>query len=159
MSNSVRAIPHGMHTVTPHLVCDGAAAAIEFYKQAFGATEAMRLPAPDGRLMHAQVVIGDSSVMLVDENPAFGMLGPRALKGSPVAIHLFVGDVDRFFERAVAAGARAVMPPADMFWGDRYGVLEDPFGHRWSVATHVRDVTPDELQEAVQALPATQCPQ
>jgi uncharacterized glyoxalase superfamily protein PhnB len=148
-----------MHTVTPHLVCDGAAAAIEFYRQAFGATEAMRLPGPGGRLMHAQVRIGDSAVMLVDENPAFGMLGPRTLKGSPVVIHLFVEDVDRFFERAVAAGAKGLVPPTDMFWGDRYGVLEDPFGHHWSVATHVRDVTPDEIQKASQSFPATQRPE
>lgn len=159
MSKAASPVPHGMHTVTPHLICDGAAAAIDFYQRAFGATEAMRLPGPDGRLMHAQIVIGDSAVMLVDENPAFGLLGPRTLKGSPVAIHLFVEDVDRFFERAVAAGAQATMPPADMFWGDRYGVLEDPFGHRWSVATHLRDVTPAEVQHAVQSLPATQCPQ
>jgi PhnB protein len=101
--------------------------------------------------MHAQIRIGDSYVMLVDENRQFGMLGPKSLNGSPVTIHLYVDDVDRSFERAVAAGATSVMPPADMFWGDRYGVLEDPFGHRWSIATHQREVSADEMQQAIKA--------
>jgi uncharacterized glyoxalase superfamily protein PhnB len=151
MSKQVKPIPDGMHSVTPHLVCDGAAAAIEFYRKAFGATEITRLPGPDGRLMHGQITIGDSVVMLVDENRLCGMLGPQSLKGTSVTIHLFVEDVDAFFARAVAAGAKAAMPPADMFWGDRYGVLEDPFGHRWSVATHRHDVSPAELQQAMKA--------
>ena len=151
MSKAVDAIPAGMHSVTPHLVCDGAGAAIDFYVKAFGATDQGRMPGPDGRLMHAQIRIGDSYVMLVDENRQFGMLGPKALNGSPVTIHLCVDDVDRSFERAVAAGAKSVMPPADMFWGDRYGVLEDPFGHRWSVATHQREVSADEMQQAIKA--------
>ncbi len=142
--------PIGMHTVTPHLVCAGAADAIEFYKKAFNATEEMRLPGPDGKLMHAQIRIGDSCVMLVDESPAWGTLGPRSLKGSPVTLHLFVQDVDAFVARAVAAGAKITMPLADMFWGDRYGVLDDPFGHHWSVATHIRDVSPEEMQQAMQ---------
>jgi uncharacterized glyoxalase superfamily protein PhnB len=151
MSKAVDAIPAGMHSVTPHLVCDGAGAAIDFYVKAFGATDQGRMPGPDGRLMHAQIRIGDSYVMLVDENRQFGMLGPKALNGSPVTIHLYVDDVDRSFERAVGAGAKSVMAPADMFWGDRYGVLEDPFGHRWSVATHQREVSADEMQQAIKA--------
>jgi uncharacterized glyoxalase superfamily protein PhnB len=138
-----------MHSVTPHLVCDGAAAAIEFYKQAFGATEVARLPGPDGRLMHAQITIGDSAVMLVDENPQCGMHGPKSLKGTPVTIHLYVEDADALLGRATAAGAKVIMPLADMFWGDRYGVIEDPCGHRWSVATRQRDVSPDELSQAM----------
>jgi PhnB protein len=151
MSKAVDAIPAGMHSVTPHLVCDGAGAAIDFYVKAFGAADQGRMPGPDGRLMHAQIRIGDSYVMLVDENRQFGMLGPKSLNGSPVTIHLYVDDVDRSFERAVAAGATSVMPPADMFWGDRYGVLEDPFGHRWSIATHQREVSADEMQQAIKA--------
>ena len=127
--------PDGMHTLSPHLVCDGAADAIAFYVAAFGAEDLMRLPGDDGRLMHAAITINGSSVMLVDENREYGMLGPKALGGSPVTIHLIVPDVDTAYERAVAAGATARMPVADMFWGDRYGVLEDPFGHVWSLAT------------------------
>jgi len=145
MSN---AIPNGFHTVTPHLVCAGAGEAMDFYKNAFGAEELIRLHTPDGKLLHGCVRIGDSAVMLVDEMPNCGALGPNSLKGSPVTIHLFVEDVDAFVAKATAAGAKITMPVADMFWGDRYGVLEDPFGHRWSVATHIRDVGPEELQEA-----------
>jgi uncharacterized glyoxalase superfamily protein PhnB len=147
---TVKSIPQGMHTVTPHLVCDGAAAAIEFYKRAFNAVETGRIPGPGGKLIHAQIRIGDSSVMLVDEMPEHGALGPKALKGSPVTLHLYVEDADAFFQRATAAGATVRMPLADMFWGDRYGQLEDPFGHRWSVATHQRDVQPEEMQQAMQ---------
>ncbi len=147
-------IPQGMRTVTPHLVCAGAAKAIDFYKQAFGAVEGGRLPAPDGRLMHAMIRIGGSAVMLVDEMPEWGALGPKALKGSPVTIHLYVDDVDAVVARAVKAGAKVTMPVAEQFWGDRYGKLEDPFGHHWSVATHVRDVTPEEMQKAMQKMPA-----
>ena len=142
-------IPDGMHTVTPHLVCAGAAEAIAFYQKAFNAVEVMRMPAPDGKLMHASVRIGDSAVMLVDEMPDHGMLGPKALKGSPVTIHLSVEDVDAFVSRAVAAGAKVTMPVADMFWGDRYGRIEDPFGHHWSIATHIRDMSPQEMQQAM----------
>ena len=155
MSKAVETIPAGMHSVTPHLVCDGAAQAIEYYQQAFGATGGGTMLGPDGRVMHAQIRIGDSYVMLVDENRQFGMLGPKSLNGSPVTIHLYVDDVDRSFERAVAAGGKSVMPPADMFWGDRYGVLEDPFGHRWSIATHQREVSADEMQQAVKAMDPT----
>jgi len=146
---STKSIPEGMHSVTPHLICAGAADAIEFYKEAFNAVEVSRLPGPGGKLMHASIRIGDSAVMLVDESPEWGMLGPKALKGTSVVIHLYVDDVDAFSTRAAAAGAKITMPAADMFWGDRYGQLEDPFGHRWSVATHVRDMTPDEMQQAM----------
>lgn len=138
-----------MHTVTPHLVCAGAAKAIAFYKKAFAAEEMMRLEGPDGRLWHGAIRIGDSIVMLVDEAPEWGSLGPKALKGTPVTIHLNVEDVDAFTARAVAAGAKVTMPVADMFWGDRYGQVEDPFGHRWSVATHVRDMTAEEIKAAM----------
>lgn len=142
-------IPEGMHSLTPHLVCAGAADAISFYKRAFKAIEQARLPGPDGKLMHAAVKIGDSTLMLVDENPQWGSLGPKALKGSPVTIHLYVPDVDATVAQAVAAGAKVTMPVADMFWGDRYGQLEDPFGHRWSVATHTRDLTSEEIREGM----------
>ena len=149
--NKVKAIPDGMHSLTPHLVCRGAAAAIDFYGRAFGAIEQFRLPGPDGRLVHACVLIGDSQLFLVDEMPEHGALGPRALKGSPVTIHLQVQDADATFARAVQAGATVAMPLADMFWGDRYGRVTDPFGHSWSIATHVRDVSPDDMVAAMKA--------
>ena len=145
----VKAIPEGMHSVTPHLVCAGAADAIDFYKKAFGATEVMRLPGPDGKLMYGAVRIEGSVVMLVDENPEWGALGPKALKGSPVTIHVYVSDADAFVAKATKAGAKVVMPIDDMFWGDRYGIIEDPFGHHWSIATHIRDVKPEDLSEAM----------
>ena len=145
-----KAIPDGMHTVTPHLICKGAADAIEFCKRAFNATELSRLPGPKGRLMHAMIRIGDSTVMLVDEMPEWGALGPQSLKGTPVAIHLYVQDVDAVAAQAVRAGAKTTMPVSDMFWGDRYGQIEDPFGHRWSIATRVRDVAPADMQKAMQ---------
>ena len=148
----VKPVPDGMHTVTPHLVCAGAADAIEFYRKAFGAVEEGRLPGPNGKLMHAMIRIEGSAVMLVDEMPEWGALGPKALKGSPVTIHLYVEDVDAFVKRAVAAGAKITMPVADQFWGDRYGQLEDPFGHHWSIGTHIRDVTPDEMQQAMRKM-------
>ncbi|SAK64225.1 glyoxalase/bleomycin resistance protein/dioxygenase superfamily protein [Caballeronia temeraria] len=154
MSNpAVKPIPEGMHSLTPHLVCAGAAEAIEFYKRAFGAVELGRMPAPDGKLMHAMVKIGDSTLMLVDEFPQFGSVGPKALKGSPVTIHLYVEDADATVKQAEAAGAKVTMPVADMFWGDRYGRLEDPFGHQWSVATHTRDMTPEEMKQAMAQQP------
>ena len=148
----VKPVPEGMHTVTPHLICAGAADAIEFYKKAFDAVEMVRLPGPQGKLVHACIRIGNSAVMLVDEFPDCGAFGPEALKGSPVTIHLQVEDVDAVFERAVRAGAKITMPLEDMFWGDRYGTLKDPFGHHWSVATHVRDVSPEEIQKAAQEM-------
>ncbi len=144
--------PQGMHDVTPHLVCAGAADAIDFYVRAFGAEEIHRLPGPDGRLMHAAVRIGDSVVMLVDEMPEHGALGPKALNGSPVTVHLYVEDVDAVVAQAVAVGATVMMPVADMFWGDRYGIVIDPFGHHWSVATHQRDMTPEDMQRAMREM-------
>lgn len=147
----VQPIPAGMHSITPHLVCDGAAEAIAFYQNAFNAEELMRLPSrPGGKLMHAAIRIGDSTIMLIDEVPEWGALGPKTLKGTPITIHLYVTNVDATVAQAVAAGARVTMPVTDMFWGDRYGILEDPFGHRWSVATHMRDVSPEEMQRAAQ---------
>ena len=146
---AVKRIPDGMHSLTPHLVCAGAADAMAFYKKAFNAVETARMPGPDGKLMHGAVRIGDSTLMLVDENVQCGMFGPKALKGSPVTIHLYVDDADATMAQAVAAGAKVTMPVAEMFWGDRYGVLEDPYGHRWSVATHVRDLTSEEIQRGM----------
>jgi uncharacterized glyoxalase superfamily protein PhnB len=137
--------------VVPHLVVRGAAKAIDFYKKAFGAEEKMRLPGPDGRLMHGAVSINGAMVMLVDEMPEHGALSPLSLKGSPVTVHLNVDDVDKFFARAVKAGATVRMPVADMFWGDRYGMLQDPFGHTWSIATHKRDMTADQIKKAMSA--------
>ncbi len=148
-TGKVKAIPDGMSAVTPHLICANASAAIAFYKNAFNAVEESRLPGPDGKLMHASIRIGGALVFLVDEMPQWGALGPLALKGSPVTIHLMVEDVDTTFAQAVAAGAKVTMPVADMFWGDRYGQLVDPFGHRWSVATHQKDLTPEEIQRGM----------
>ena len=145
----VQPIPEGAHSLTPHLVCAGAAQAIAFYVRAFGAVEEFRLPAPDGKLAHACVRIGDSQLMLVDEFPEHGNVGPRALKGSPVTIHHFVENVDAVVKQAVEAGATVTMPPADMFWGDRFATLDDPFGHHWSIATHVRDLTPEQIAQGM----------
>lgn len=153
----VKPVPDGMHTVTPHLVCRGAAQAIEFYKKAFGATEICRFAGPgDDKIMHAEIRIGDSLVFLSDEFPDYGSIGPQTLNGSTVTIHLQVPDVDATFQTAVAAGATPTVPPMDMFWGDRYGKLTDPFGHHWSVATHIRDVSPEEMQQAAAAAFAEQ---
>ena len=149
---NVNPIPKDMHTVTPHIVCAGAAGAIEFYKKAFGAVEAARLPGPDGKLMHGMIRINGSPVMLVDENPQWGIVSPKSLKGTPVTIHLYVEDADAFVAKAVAAGAKVTMPVAEQFWGDRYGVIEDPYGHKWSVATHVRDLSMDEIQQAMKKM-------
>ncbi|WP_307730323.1 SgcJ/EcaC family oxidoreductase [Alsobacter ponti] len=140
-----------VHRVTPHLVCRGAAEALDFYARALGAREILRMPTPDGRLMHASIEVNDSTVMLCDEFPEMGNKAPTTLHGTPVTIHLPVNDVDASIARAEAAGARVVMPAADMFWGDRYGLIEDPFGHRWSFGTPKRSLTPDELAEAAQA--------
>ena len=145
-------VPNDMRTVTPHLVCAGAADAIEFYKKAFNAEELCRMPTPDGKIMHAGVRIGDSMIMLVDEMPEWGSLGPNARGGSPVTIHLQVPDADAVFAQAVKAGASVKLPIDDMFWGDRYGIVTDPFGHNWSIATHVRDVSPEEMMKASQEM-------
>lgn len=152
MTAQVEPVPHDMHTVTPHLVCDGAADAIEFYKKAFDAVETARMQTPDGKIMHASVRIGDSTVMLVDEFPDYGSVGPKKLNGSPVTMHVYVPDVDRVFAQAVAAGATVRMPLENQFWGDRYGQVVDPFGHNWSIATHVKDMTPEEMNAAMQSM-------
>ncbi|TFW21665.1 VOC family protein [Massilia arenosa] len=149
MDKKVQAVPEGFHSITPHLVCENAAAAIDFYVKAFGAVELSRMPGPDGKLMHAELRIGDSRLMLADAFPDYGAPGALALKGSPVFIHLYVPDADAIFNQAVQAGATPTMPMADMFWGDRYGQLQDPFGHRWSVATHLQDLTPEQMQEGM----------
>ncbi|HET6278887.1 MAG TPA: VOC family protein [Candidatus Polarisedimenticolia bacterium] len=143
--SGVKPVPEGYSTITPHLVVDGAAEAIEFYVKAFGAEEISRMPGPNGRLMHAEIRIGDSRVMLVDTFPQWGSKGPDALGGSPVTIHIYVDDADALFTRAVAAGARVTLPIADMFWGDRYGKLEDPFGHKWSIASRIENLSSEEI--------------
>lgn len=144
-----------MPTVTPHLVCKDAIQAIEFYKQAFGAEEQMKLVAPNGGLVHAGLKIGNSMIMLAEEMPDWGSLGPIALKGSPVVIHLQVKDADAAIAQAEKAGAKVTMPAADMFWGDRYGQVVDPFGHRWSIAHRVRDVSPADMQKAASEMCGT----
>jgi PhnB protein len=151
----VRPVPEGFHTITPHLVIlggGGATAALAFYAKAFGGVEISRTAGPDGRLWNAQMRIGDSMIMLVDHFPEFGS-PPIAAGAWPHTVHLYVPDVDAAFQQAVAAGATPEMPPADMFWGDRYGMLSDPFGHRWSIATHKQDLTPEQLQEAARNMP------
>lgn len=151
--SKVKPVPEGMNTVMPHLVCKGAAQAIEFYKKAFGAEERGRLNTPDGKkVLHASLSIGGSVIMLADEFPDWGSVGPETLKGTPVVIHLYVEDVDSTFDQAVRAGATVTMPIEDMFWGDRYGKLRDPFGHAWSVATHIRDVSLEEMEQATKAM-------
>lgn len=145
MASKVKPIPDGYHTATPYLVVNGAARAIEFYKQAFGAQELFRMGGPDGKIGHAEIRIGDSPIMLSDE--MMGNKSPDSLGGSPGGIFLYVEDVDGVFDQAVKAGAKEEMRPMDMFWGDRFGSLIDPFGHRWSLATHVEDVAPEEMEK------------
>ncbi len=148
---ATHAIPEGYRTATPYLIVQGAAQAIEFYKHAFGATEMLRMADPQGRVGHAEIRIGDSVIMLADEHPGMGYRGPRALGGSSVSILLYLEDVDTVFERAVKAGARALRAVTDQFYGDRSGTLEDPFGHVWTIATHVEDVPPEELKRRAEA--------
>lgn len=150
MSQKVKAIPDGYRTVTPFLSLKDAAKAIKFYQEAFGAKELQRHPAPDGKIMHAVIKIGDSLIMLADEFPqgGCGMSSPNSLKGTSMMLHLYVEDVDSAFDKALKAGATTKMPVADMFWGDRYGMLEDPFGHLWSISTHKADPTPAEMEKA-----------
>jgi uncharacterized glyoxalase superfamily protein PhnB len=151
-AKKVSPIPEGHHTVTAHLIIRGAAQAIEFYKKAFGAQEISRMLGPDGKsIVHAEIKIGDSFVFLVDEMPQMGARSPQALGGTAVTFHLYVEDADAVFNQAVAAGAKVQMPLADMFWGDRFGKLADPFGHEWSVATHKEDLTPEEMQKRAAA--------
>ena len=142
---AVKPIPEGYHTLTPYLTIRGAGQAIDFYKRAFGARERMRMPAPDGKVMHAEIQIGDSILMVSDEFPEMGSKSPQTLGGSPGSIFLYVDDVDKTFQRAVDAGAQPRMAVADMFWGDRFGRLVDPFGHEWGIATHKEDLTPEEI--------------
>lgn len=141
-----------MPTLAPHIVCDGAAEAIEFYKAAFGAEEMMRLPGEDGRLMHASITINGAVIMMVDENKQFGMLGPNSLGGTPVTLHLSVANADEAIARAEKAGATVAMPATDMFWGDRYGQVKDPWGHMWSIAHPLSDrpMGEEELRAAAQ---------
>jgi PhnB protein len=146
---AVNPIPEGYPRLTPYLCVDGAAAAIDFYSQVFGATERMRMPGPGGKLGHAELQIGDSLLMLADEFPDMGQNSPKTVGGTPVTMSLYVDDVDGVFERAVAAGATPLQQPQDQFYGDRSGQFEDPFGHRWNIATHVEDVPPDEMERRV----------
>jgi PhnB protein len=144
-------VPEGYYTVTPYLTIRGAGEAIDWYKKAFGAEEVVRMPGPDGKLMHAEIKIGNSMVMLGEENLEWGAKSPQALGGSPISIHLYVPDVDASFKRAVEAGGTAQQPPTDMFWGDRFGKLADPYGHQWSLATHKEEVAPDEMNRRMEA--------
>jgi len=138
-------IPDGYHTVTPALTVRNGAEAIEFYKRAFGAQELMRMHGPDGKIMHAEIQVGDSRIMLGDETPDMDCLSPVTRGGATSSLYLYVPDVDAAFQRAVSAGAKVLMPVTDMFWGDRFGQLEDPSGHRWGLATHVEDPAPEEI--------------
>ncbi len=155
MAKAVNPIPEGFHTVTPHLVVRGAARALSFYERAFGAAVQFQNPMPGtDLLLHAQIRIGDSVVMLADEFPDWGSLGPDPDRDGAVIVHLCVEDVDAVYNKAVEAGATPQMPVQDMFWGDRYGMVKDPFGHRWSISTRIEDLTPEEMQaRAAQALP------
>jgi len=147
---TVKAIPIGYHSITPYMTVRDAAKAIEFYKQAFGAVEKGVMKGPDGKVMHAELIIGDSIFMLGDEFPEFGALSPQSTGGAGMGLHIYTEDVDSAFDRAVKAGARVEMPVADMFWGDRYGKLADPFGHKWSIGTHKKDMSMAEIEEAQQ---------
>ncbi|MBI2924227.1 MAG: VOC family protein [Verrucomicrobia bacterium] len=144
--------PEGYHTATPYLIVSGAARAIDFYKQAFGATELMRLAAPDGKIGHAEIKIGDSPIMLADEHPEMGARSPQSIGGSPVFILLYFEDVDAVFNRAVAAGAKVLRPVQDQFYGDRSGTIADPFGHTWTIATHKEDLSEEEIQRRAAAM-------
>jgi PhnB protein len=147
-------IPKGYNTVTPYLVIKGAAKAIEYYKKVFGATEIMRMPGPNGTVGHAELKIGDSTIMLADENPSMGQghVSATTVGGSPVSLYVYLKDVDKVFDRAVAEGAKVLKPVQDQFYGDRNGFLQDPFGHLWGVSTHVEDVSADEMKERMKKL-------
>jgi len=151
MATPGKPIPEGYHTATPYLTIKNAGEALDFYKRAFGAEEVVRMPGPDGKsVMHAEIKIGNSMLMIADEWPMGDCKSPKSLGGTSVNIFLYVQDVDSFFQKAVAAGANATMPPTDMFWGDRYGKLLDPYGHSWGVATHKLDMTPEEIKKGQQ---------
>jgi PhnB protein len=149
---AVNPIPDGYPRVSPSLIIDGAADAIEFYKSVLGATERMRMDGPDGKIGHAELMLGESVIMVSDEYPDMGYIGPRKVGGSPVALHVYVDDVDATFAKAVAAGAKEERAVEDQFYGDRSGTFEDPWGHRWSVGTHVEDVPPDEMARRAEAM-------
>jgi len=144
-------IPDGYHSVTPYLIINGATAALDYYTRAFGAVELFRMPAPEGKIGHAEIKIGDSPIMLADEAPEMGYKSPQSLGGSPVSIMIYVEDVDTVFNRAIAAGGKEQRPVKDQFYGDRSGTLEDPFGHVWHVATHKEDVSPEEMERRAKA--------
>jgi len=146
MAGNVKPIPEGYHSVTPYLIIKGAANAIEFYKKVFGATEKFRMPMADGRLGHAEIVIGDSVIMLADEHPERGYLSPQARGGTPVSMMLYVDDVDTVARRFVQAGGKVLQEVKDQFYGDRSGTFEDPFGHQWTVGTHKEDLTMEEME-------------
>ncbi|NOT02672.1 MAG: VOC family protein [Phycisphaerales bacterium] len=148
----VKPIPDGYHSITPYLVVDDGAKAIEFYTKAFGATELFRFPGPGGKLVHAEMKIGDSPFMLADENPQMGAVSPKSLGGSPVGILIYLKDVDAQFATAVAAGAKVVRPLQDQFYGDRSGTVHDPFGHKWTLATHVEDISVEETNRRFDAM-------
>ena len=150
MATKVKPIPEGYHTVTPYLTVRNAARAIDFYKRAFGAREVTRMEGPQGKIGHAELKIGDSMIMLADEMPGMGNRSPESLGGSCSGLFLYVENVDSVYDQAVSAGAKPDQRPADMFWGDRYGKLTDPFGHSWSVATHKEDVAPEEMRKRAQ---------
>ena len=154
MSDKVQAIPAGFHTLTPHLVVRNAAQALEFYKKALAAEVLHVAEMADGRIMHASLRIGDSMLMLNDEMPEHGALSPLSQNGTGVTIHIYTDDVNAAFNRAVSAGAHVKMPLMDQFWGDRYGIVTDPYGHQWSMATHVKDVSPEEMQKIQDAMAA-----
>jgi PhnB protein len=151
MASEVKPIPDGYHNVTAYLIIKGAAAAIDFYKKAFNAVETVRMPQPDGRIGHAELKFGDSHVMLADEFPEMDVVSPKTLGNSPVGLLLYVDDVDKTVERAVALGATIKKPVADQFYGDRTGTIEDPFGHKWTVAVHLEDVSPEEMKRRMAA--------
>ena len=148
---TVKKIPDGYHSVTPYLCCRDAEKAIDFYKRAFGATELMRMPAPGGKIGHAELQVGSSRVMLADEFPEMGFMSPQSLGGSPVMLHLYVEDADATVKTAEAAGGKVTRPVADQFYGDRGGQLDDPFGHKWYVSTHIEDLSSEEMQERMKA--------
>jgi PhnB protein len=143
---AVKPIPDGYHSVTPYLILDDAARALDFYKKAFGAVELLRMPGPNGKIGHAEIRIGDSPIMLADEHPAMGARSARTIGGSPISLMVYVENVDAMVAQAVAAGGKLVRPVADQFYGDRTGGIDDPFGYHWYLATHVEDVPPDELE-------------
>jgi PhnB protein len=155
----VKPIPDGYHTVTPYLIVKGGAAALEFYKKAFGAEERMRCPMPDGRMGHAEIQIGDSCIMLSDEAPEWGTKGPNTLGGTPAGLCIYVTDSDASFARAVAAGATVLRPIQDQFYGDRSGTVTDPFGHQWTITTHKEDVSPEEIEKRMKAMGEEHCQQ